>query len=1370
MTSGRWALLPGAIVLATAVLARSPSAPAQQIGDLISPGRLARAHAALEGIANCQKCHEPGRKVTAQKCLACHQPIAARIAAKKGVHRDVKDECVSCHVDHAGLDADLRPLDRAKFDHAATTGFALDGLHAPIAAKCESCHKTRSFLTAAATCASCHKDVHQGRLGSDCAHCHSTSVAFRETKKTFDHSRTAFALTGAHAAVRCEQCHRTPGYRVAKFGVCNDCHRDPHEKPLGACASCHATDSWKPSGFDHAKTGFALIGRHAQTPCAKCHVKPATKVRLAFSRCADCHKDPHGGVFREDCASCHKETGFEKAAPFDHRARTGFPLDGAHASIRCASCHKPPAAAPGVQSAATRVVPFRGARRECAACHQDVHGGELGNRCETCHGPKTFRLATYQHPRFPEFFVEAHSRAPCERCHGAAAAVRAGKSAPAPSSAKARSFKGVSLACASCHRDPHAGELGLRCESCHTPKTFQVASFRHPKTPEFFAGAHAAVPCEKCHVPSAPRVDASGSIPVKTRLFKGVSQACASCHRDPHLSQLGNRCETCHNVKTFAMPGYRHQNEAVRAGFFAGRHAAAPCASCHKPRQASVQAGGAVRAVLFKGVSASDCASCHRDADVHKGALGTRCATCHSPSEWKNASRAFHKATNFPLDGKHLAVPCASCHWKGALAGTPTRCYDCHWIRRRDDRFQTRLGTDCENCHRTTSWTAVVWDHGSRTGFALNAAHRTVACESCHRNQVFTAVSTECVSCHRPSFVTAKNPDHVSAGFPVQCDVCHKAADTSWHQGRFEHNASFPLVGVHATQACAACHKAGLYRGTARDCLGCHKPQYEATRNPSHASSGFPTTCDSCHRPTDATWDLGRFDHNSTFALVGVHATQPCTACHKAGVYRGTARDCLGCHKPQYDATRNPSHASSGFSTTCDSCHRPTDATWDQGRFDHNSTFALVGVHATQPCTACHKAGVYRGTARDCLGCHKPQYDATRTPAHATAGFPTTCDSCHRPTDATWDLGRFDHNASFPLVGVHATQACAACHKAGVYRGTSRDCYGCHKPQYDATRTPAHSTAGFPTTCDSCHRATDATWELGRFDQSSTFPLVGVHATQTCTACHKAGVYRGTSRDCYGCHKPQYDATRSPPHASSGFPTTCDSCHRATDATWDLGRFDHNSTFPLVGVHATQPCSACHGTGVYRGTARDCYGCHKPQYDATRLPPHASAGFPTTCESCHRATDATWDLGRFDHNSKFPLVGVHATQPCSACHGTGVYRGTPRDCYGCHRPQYDASVNPNHRVLGFPTTCDSCHQPTDTTWQQGRFNHTQFPLTGPHAGRPCNACHTNPSNFATFTCFTCHDRGNTDSHHRGIAGYRYDSLACYACHPQGRSN
>jgi hypothetical protein len=35
---------------------------------------------------------------------------------------------------------------------------------------------------------------------------------------------------------------------------------------------------------------------------------------------------------------------------------------------------------------------------------------------------------------------------------------------------------------------------------------------------------------------------------------------------------------------------------------------------------------------------------------------------------------------------------------------------------------------------------------------------------------------------------------------------------------------------------------------------------------------------------------------------------------------------------------------------------------------------------------------------------------------------------------------------------------------------------------------------------------------------------------------------------------------------------------------------------------------------------------------------------------------------------------------------------------------------------------------------------------------------------------TCHTRGDTDHEHRDVGGYRYDSNACLACHPDGRED
>ena len=115
-----------------------------------------------------------------------------------------------------------------------------------------------------------------------------------------------------------------------------------------------------------------------------------------------------------------------------------------------------------------------------------------------------------------------------------------------------------------------------------------------------------------------------------------------------------------------------------------------------------------------------------------------------------------------------------------------------------------------------------------------------------------------------------------------------------------------------------------------------------------------------------------------------------------------------------------------------------------------------------------------------------------------------------------------------------------------------------------------------------------------------------------------------------------------------------------------------------------------------------------------------------------------------------------------------VYKGTPRDCVGCHRDElrpHDARRTTS--PPGSRRRCESCHRNTDTSWTQGTFSH-RFPITsGPHR-TACASCHTTANSFATFNCLNCHGRSETDGHHRGVNGYRYDSLACYSCHPNGR--
>jgi hypothetical protein len=1326
-----------------------------QFGQLVSPGPLARAHASLEGAANCEKCHTPGRKIQAERCLACHKPVGERMRLKKGVHRDVTSDCTPCHGEHAGRDADLRRLNQKTFDHGRDAAFPLEGKHAEIAASCAKCHKARSFLTLSPACTSCHKDVHNGKLGQACVTCHQMAVAFKDTAARFDHSKTAFALVGAHLRVACEKCHVNKVYKGVPYAQCADCHKGAHRQNLGAdCRVCHTLDTWKTQKIDHARTAYPLVGKHAEVPCVKCHVKPPRQQALAFDRCARCHQDPHRAAFKEDCAACHTESLFSRAK-FDHAKGTKFPLTGKHEPLACTKCHK----GTGVeQAAAVKVVDFRGLSTTCVSCHQDIHKAELGQACETCHSTLTFSLPNFVHAKATEFFGGRHQSVKCASCH-----VAQPPSTPRRPDAPVASwsFKNLSTACAACHADVHLGQVGTACETCHKIDSARFAdvTFAHAKSSYQLIGRHETVECRKCHKSETGAFPTGAGTAVR---LKGLSTACVSCHADQHSGQLGTACEKCHTPTTFKVASYKHA--APAAALMTGKHATLACTACHKPDLDQHAANGGPALRYKVGLA---CANCHQDQ--HQGALGKACDTCHTPTTWQTVSRAFHKTTAFNLEGRHLALQCSECHWNGVVRGTPTKCYDCHWIRRQDDRYRASLGTDCERCHRPDSWLPAKWNHGAMTGVALSAVHTTIGCSSCHTSGTFTAGAAACYSCHAKDYQAAAAPNHVAAGYSTACDSCHKPTDATWTAFALNHTAYFPLTGVHAAQACTACHKNNVYAGTPTTCVGCHMANYTATTTPNHATAGFSTACDTCHKATDPTWTSYAFNHTSYYSLVGVHATQACTACHKNNVYAGTSTTCVGCHLANYTATTTPNHAAAGYPTTCDTCHKATDPTWAQaGSFSHSTYYPLTGVHATQTCAACHKNNVYPGTPTTCVGCHLANYTATTTPNHAAAGFSTTCDTCHKASDPAWTTYVFNHTSYFALVGVHATQACTACHKNGVYAGTSTTCVGCHLANYTATTSPNHAAAGYPTTCDTCHKATDPTWaQAGSFNHTTYYSLIGVHATQVCTACHKNNVYPGTPTTCVGCHLANYNATTTPNHAAAGFSTTCDTCHSASAATWTAS-FDHNQYFVLAGRHLTAACTDCHKNNVYHGTPTACYACHTTDYTGTTNPNHASAGFPTTCDTCHKFTDASWTVAVFNHTTYYALVGVHATQTCAACHKNNVYAGTPSTCVGCHLANYNATTNPNHAGAGFSTVCDSCHQATDPLWTTYVFNHTWFPITsGRHAGNACSVCHTNPASYAVFQCLTCHDKATTDSHHGGRTGYQYVSAACYSCHPRG---
>lgn len=519
----------------------------------LSPGPLSRAHEHLDGLRKCGSCHALGDREVQAKCLECHREIAARRDEGRGPHAlPAWSRCVDCHVEHQGPDYDLVhwPEGREGFDHA-TTGFALEQSHA--AKDCRACHNVRfvtdpgalrrqgkdphtTYLGLGAACTSCHKDPHAGQFAHDCTACHDAGRW--QPAPRFDHARTAYPLTGRHAQVACASCHKPAAapqaviYRGLPAASCTDCHRDPHAGALGPrCTDCHATDGWKlirGAGFDHDRTRYPLRGRHAAVGCASCHQEKGPKP--AFARCADCHRDEHGGAARgrpgwQDCERCHGVEGFRPArfALADHDS-TAYPLRGAHRAVPCGLCHAA-AAAKGEPAAVPARIDLAPPAAACTDCHADPHRRAAGAKpaaaaCTSCHGQDSWRGVTFDHAATRFALTGRHAGTACTACHEPLE----GATRPAPA------FGGEPTACAGCHRDVHQGTMTrtaaetdqVDCARCHVTTDWLAERFDHDRDSRFaLKGGHAKVACAACH--KAPD---DGPLVV----FRPVPVECAACH------------------------------------------------------------------------------------------------------------------------------------------------------------------------------------------------------------------------------------------------------------------------------------------------------------------------------------------------------------------------------------------------------------------------------------------------------------------------------------------------------------------------------------------------------------------------------------------------------------------------------------------------------------------------------------------------------------------------------------------------------------------------------------------------------------------------------------------------------------------------
>jgi len=620
------------------------------------------------------------------------------------------------------------------------------------------------------------------------------------------------------------------------------------------------------------------------TKCSTCHDFGAGDRRL---KCLECHTEIqrrvaartgyHAKAYKVspteiDCARCHLEHNGQKfpltrldRKNFEHRALTGFALEGKHKEQQCEGCHTTNRIA--VDARAEIKLKdlnhsFLGLKGECASCHEDVHAGQLGGDCLRCHSQDAWKPTPgFNHVRTSYPLTGRHQEIACQKCHG-----------PNPGE-KAAHYKGVVFgSCQNCHADPHKGafqdaKFQGTCETCHNTSGWKnnqpSVSFNHNNTKFPLHGKHAEATCAQCHK------DSDFRRPV-------AYDHCESCHEDVHKGQFasrgagspsdpsrpasdpaGSECSACHNETAFKPTLFTREMHQKSAFKLEGKHASLECAKCHQPDGKS--------AVYITGKLL--CNECH--ADPHGGEFAglpytNKCDLCHTQTSFQPStySSVRHAQTKFSLTGAHAAVVCGDCHkplvsvaapaavpvvasvaYLPANAASAARqyhfdrqgCVGCHSDPHRTD-------VTCETCHTERQWKELrPFDHAS-TKFLLEGAHETVLCAGCHKPvdlhpaqsgriaakgaPDFSKTPRQCSECHED----VHGGQFMKSDREEDCTSCHSV--TKWSSGAFNHDATaFPLDGSHIRVRCVQCHNQEketdgktirIYRGTPTECTKCH--------------------------------------------------------------------------------------------------------------------------------------------------------------------------------------------------------------------------------------------------------------------------------------------------------------------------------------------------------------------------------------------------------------------------------------------------------------------------------------------------------------------------------------------------------------------
>jgi hypothetical protein len=390
-------------------------------------------------------------------------------------------------------------------------------------------------------------------------------------------------------------------------------------------------------------------------------------------------------------------------------------------------------------------------------------------------------------------------------------------------------------------------------------------------------------------------------------------------------------------------------------------HLGIQCKACHKKENKFSDAG-------------TSCISCHREDEPHEEKLGEECDYCHTTQTWVNI-HYDHSETEFPLTGEHEQTKCVQCHIDEHYSPIDVSCSNCHTI---DDVHINRFGDSCADCHSTKDWTYTEFDHTRDTDFKLAGPHKNTGCKQCHfMNADNVNIDTSCVSCHQ------EDDTHIGRN-GNECQTCHTGQ--TWQENSFDHDkdTDFKLEQAHTDLTCVACHFGSVETTLPGECVDCH------SSDDVHKES-LGSKCANCHNQQQWLANVF-FEHDLTsFPLIGLHATVPCSECHLSNQFDEASDNCIDCHQ-------SDDYHEELLGSNCNQCHTPNS--WTLWLFDHGKAtdFGLDGAHIEITCESCHKQNLTENNSVDmpsqCYDCHQKEDVHDRE-------FGIDCAKCHSTTNFT---------------------------------------------------------------------------------------------------------------------------------------------------------------------------------------------------------------------------------------------------------------------------------------------------------------------------------------------------------------------------------